>query len=33
MDEDEFVFTLEDDEDDGLEVEFTPEPELTETYH
>ena len=30
MDEDEFVFILEDDE---LEVEFTPEPELTETYH
>lgn len=33
MDEDEFVFTFEDDEDDGLEVEFIPSPELTETVH
>lgn len=31
MDEDEFVFTLED--DDGEEVEFIPDPELTDTYH
>lgn len=32
MDEDEFIFTFEDEEDD-FEVEFFPEPELTETVH
>jgi hypothetical protein len=30
MDEDEFIFTM---EDDDLEVEFFPEPEITETVH
>ncbi len=31
MDEDEFVFILEGDED--IEVEFIPAEELTETFH
>jgi hypothetical protein len=31
--EDEIVFTFEDDDGEEYDVDFTPDPELTETVH